>query len=172
MIVETEAYLGEKDPSCHLARNREDRNKIFYKGAGTVYVFKIYYHHNLNFITEHNGYPEGVLVRAIEPVKGLEEMKHVRETGEGTEIGSGPGKLTEALKINKEHHNGLALSESPISVYKTGLSDFELCRTRRIGISKAESWHLRFHIKDNPHVSKNLESSRNSFDHEKFYRDL
>jgi len=172
LIVETEAYLGEKDPSCHLARNREDRNKIFYKGAGTVYVFKIYYHHNLNFITEYNGYPEGVLIRAIEPVEGLEDMMVARETEERTEIGSGPGKLTQALKINKAEHNGLKLSESPISVYETDLTNFEVDKTRRIGISKAENWPLRFYIKDNPHISKNLKVSEDSFNHEKFYRDL
>ena len=171
-IVETEAYLGEKDPSCHLARNNEKRNRVFRKGAGTVYVFKIYQHHNMNFITEIDGYPEGVLIRAIEPVNGLEEMKDRREVEKDVLLGSGPGRLTQALGINREKDNGLSLTESRINLYSDG-SDPDIEVSRRIGISEAEEWPLRFSISGNKHVSKPLDKDVNEgFEPKKFYNNI
>ncbi len=156
IIVETEAYLGKEDPASHLVKAGESRGRVFEKGAGTVYVFKIYHHANLNFISEYNGTPEGVLIRAIEPVNGIEEMMKRREVENKTEITSGPGKLTEALAIEKDRHNGENIEESPVSVYRTGKNP-EIEVSRRIGISEAEDWPLRFTVKDNEYVSGPLE---------------
>ncbi len=172
VIVETEAYLGEKDPSCHLARNREERNKVFYQGPGTVYVFKIYNHHNLNFITEKRGYPEGVLIRAIKPLNNIGLMRKRRKADQKKEIGSGPGKLTEALNITKEHHNNQNLSESSISIYKNNSKSIESVKTRRIGISEAEDWPLRFHVEKSPYISRKSMKSGCSFNPDKFYQEL
>jgi DNA-3-methyladenine glycosylase len=73
IIVKTEAYLGENDPSCHFAKNSEHRKKIFRKGVGTVYAYKIHGHNCMNIISEYKGNPEGTLIRAIKPSKRVEE---------------------------------------------------------------------------------------------------
>lgn len=152
IIVETEAYLGKEDPASHLVKAGEKRKKVFDKGAGTVYVFKIYQHNNLNFITEYDGVSEGVLVRALDPVKGIDMMKQRRDVEKEAELTSGPGRLTEALGVTKENENGQSLEESRVSVYDTDL-DTEIRRTGRISISKAKDWPLRFIAENNEHVS-------------------
>jgi DNA-3-methyladenine glycosylase len=169
IIVETEAYLGEYDPSCHFAKSGESRKKVFRQGAGTVYVYVIHGHHCMNFISEYNGNPEGVLVRALGPLKRKEDMKQRRGREEDTELASGPGKLTEALDIKKKIHNGQKVSSSPISVYKTDLNP-EIGLSARIGIKNAVDWPCRFLFDDNRHVSKPLKDFDPSFDIEKVYR--
>lgn len=74
LIVETEAYVSDVDPSCHLADGRTARTEPFFSGPGTVYVFKIYSHNNVNFITRYNTHPEGVLIRAVEPTHDIDQM--------------------------------------------------------------------------------------------------
>ncbi len=129
----------------------EKREKVFDKGAGTVYIFKIY-HCNLNFITEHAGIAEGVLIRALEPTKGIELMKQQRGVEEKTELASGPGRLTEALGITKEQENRKPVEDSNVSIYDTGLEP-EIEKTGRIGISEAKDWPLRFTVKGSDYVS-------------------
>ncbi|MFB6144717.1 MAG: DNA-3-methyladenine glycosylase [Candidatus Nanohaloarchaea archaeon] len=167
VIVETEAYLGVRDPASHLVNAGEKRRETFERGAGTVYVFKIYRHSNLNFLTEREGVTEGVLVRAAEPVEGIEEMKKRRRVEEEIELCSGPGKLCEAFGITKDEYNKTPVGESPLSVYRTG-KDIEVKKTGRIGISSAEKWPLRFEA-DNPHVSERRDSETEGPDFEEFY---
>jgi DNA-3-methyladenine glycosylase len=169
IIVETEAYLGEHDPSCHFAKSGEKRKKIFRKGAGTVYVYKIHTHDCMNIISEYKGNPEGILIRAIKPTKGIEEMKERRGWSDKTKLASGPGKLTEALGITKEEHNGEKLSESPITIYNTDL-DPEIEISSRIGISKAEDWPARFSRKHSSYVSKPINQTDTSFSPEEYYQ--
>lgn len=151
IIVETEAYLGREDPASHLVNAGEKRRKVFEKGSGTVYVFKIYHHCNLNFITEYNRIPEGVLVRALEPTRGIELMKERRGVEDRKELASGPGKLTGALGVTREE-TGTPVEESNVSLYETGLEP-EVEKTGRIGISDAEDWPLRFIIEDSEYIS-------------------
>lgn len=75
LIVEAEAYVNGVDPASHLAAGRTPRTASFFSGAGTVYVYTIHGHHALNFITVNDGFPEGVLVRALEPTHGLDVMR-------------------------------------------------------------------------------------------------
>jgi len=171
IIVETEAYLGENDPSCHFAKSGDHRKKIFRKGAGTVYVYTIHTHNCMNIISEYNENPEGVLIRAIEPVKGIEEMKNRRGWEDKTKLASGPGKLTEALGISKEKHNGEKISESPISIYNTDL-DPEIEVSSRVGISKAKDWPARFSVKENSHVSKPVKKADTSFNLDEYYQNF
>lgn len=156
IIIETEAYLGIKDPASHLVKAGKKRQKTFSKGAGTVYVFKIYQHNNLNFLTEHQGITEGVLIRALEPADNLEKMKENRGKQDETELCSGPGKLCQALGIQKESFNGQKLPESPVSVYETDRNP-EISRTPRIGISEAKRWPLRFAAEKSSHTSKTVD---------------
>lgn len=169
IIVETEAYLGQKDPASHLVKVGKKRKQVFKKGAGTVYVFKIYRHCNLNFITEHDGISEGVLIRALEPIKGVELMKQRRGVKEKVELASGPGKLTEALGIKKDVENGRPIEDSNVSVYETNLEP-EIKRTGRIGISEAEDWPLRFIAEDSKHLSTGTHPvTEENFSAERFY---
>ncbi|MFB6159010.1 MAG: DNA-3-methyladenine glycosylase [Candidatus Nanohalobium sp.] len=159
VIVETEAYMGEDDPACHLSNGDTERNQVFFKGPGTVYVFVIHGHDNLNFITEHRGHPGGVLIRAVEPVKEVEKMKK-RRGKTGKKLTDGPGKLTEAFNISKKQHNGQSIDKSPITVRETSL-ELETAKTERIGISDAEHWELRYIAEENRYVSKNMETKEN-----------
>ncbi len=154
IIVETEAYLGKNDPACHLSNGLTKRNRPFYKGKGTIYVFKIHRYNNLNVISEYNSHPECILIRAIEPTHGLELMKKRRGTDNLIKLATGPGKLTESLGITKENANNKKLHSSMISFYNTNLINFDTIITTRIGISKAVDWPLRYCIDNNPFISK------------------
>jgi len=171
IIVETEAYLGEEDPARHLSNGDTERNQPFFQGPGTVYVFIIHGHNNMNFITEWQGHPGGVLIRAVEPVKGLEKMEE-RRRKTGRKLTDGPGKLAEAMKISKEKHNNQKISEPPLTVYRTGLN-LETVKTDRIDISDAEHWELRYAAKDNRFISKNREEKDSYSDEvQNYYREI
>lgn len=154
IIVETEAYVGKKDPACHLSNGFTKRNAPFHNGKGTIYVFKIHRFSNLNVISEYNSDPGCILIRAIEPTHGLELMKRRRKTHDLIRLTNGPGKLTEALGITKENYNNKKIDNSTISFYNTNFKNFDTITTTRVGISQARDWPLRYCIKDNPFVSK------------------
>lgn len=173
IIVETEAYLGANDPACHLASGRTKRTKPFFGGKGTIYVFKIYRHSNLNIITECNSHPECILIRALEPTHGIKLMKKRRGTENLTELTTGPGKLTEALGITKENLNNTPLDDCPMEIRKTNFSDFEVIRTGRVGLSTAEDWPLRYTMRDNEFLSKNVQRPLDlSLDFSTYYKEL
>lgn len=173
IIVETEAYLGEKDPACHLSNGKTKRTIPFLKGAGTVYIFKIYKHNNLNIITEYNSHPECVLIRAIHPTHGLEIIRGRREIDDFKNLSNGPGKLTEALGITKEEFNNTKIKKSSISMFETDLEP-NIAITSRIGISKAMDWPLRYCFEENPFLSKISKEKKSSTHAEvrKCYRDF
>lgn len=156
IIVETEAYLGANDPACHLSSGRTKRTKPFFGGKGTIYVFKIYRHNNLNIITEYNSHPECILIRAIEPTHGISFMRERRGTDDRTELTTGPGKLTEALEITKENLNNIPLEDSPLEIRDTDVDDFSVVQTGRVGLSKAKGWPLRYTMEYNEYLSKNI----------------
>lgn len=173
IVVETEAYLGENDPACHLSDGRTKRNRAFFNGAGTVYVFKIYDSNNLNVITEYESHPECILVRALRPTHGVERMKLRRGVEETTELASGPGRLTEALGIEKRELNDVPLDECRLSIYDTDLAGFEVVQDRRIGVTEAEDWLFRFCIGEDRWVSKPpTRGLEQSLDADRYYRDL
>lgn len=153
VVTETEAYVAHVDPACHLAAGRTDRTEPFFSGPGTVYVFVIWGHHNLNVITEYAGHPEGVLVRALEPTHGVETMRDNRGVEDPTKLTTGPGRLTEALGVTKEAFDDRPLSETPLRIERTGL-DPEVAVGPRIGISEAADWPLRFCLADSRFLSK------------------
>lgn len=170
LIVETEAYIGEKDPACHLSYGNTERNQPFFKGKGTIYVFTIYQHKNINIITQNQKHPECILIRAIEPLTKIPEMKKRRNKEKSTEIGSGPGKLTQALEIGLKHNN-TKLDNSKLSIFNTNYNP-KIRKTKRIGISKAEDWPLRYTIKNNPHVSKSKSEGTNQKEIERIYQEI
>ena len=93
VIVETEAYGGSRDPASHAYRGKTRRNEVMFGEAGHAYVYFTYgFHHCLNFVTGKNGVASAVLIRAIEPIRGIEIMESLRKNSIQTELASGPAK--------------------------------------------------------------------------------
>jgi len=152
-IVETEAYFGSDDPASHAYRKKTKRNFLMFENPGKSYVYFCYGNHWLfNIVAKEMKVPGAVLVRALEPLKGIELMKKRREISELTNLTNGPGKLTKAFSINKEQ-NGLDLIKSNLFL-EDSAEKFEIVKTKRIGISKGNDKLLRFYIKNNNFVSK------------------
>lgn len=155
-IVETEAYLGEHDPACHAAAGRTARTECLYGPPGTAYVYFIYgAHWCFNAVTRAAGLPSAVLVRALEPVEGVELMRERRRHPRNDrDLTNGPGKLCAALGITGAL-NGVPLDAPPLMISRgVRVSDAEVSITPRIGITRAAEWPLRWIVTDNPYVSR------------------
>jgi DNA-3-methyladenine glycosylase len=154
-IVETEAYLGLKDPACHASAGETKRTKIFYEGSpGTVYVFSSFGIYNCMNVLTSGDEPSGcVLLRAVEPLAGLELMKSNRRTTDPRKLTSGPGKLTRAFGISKDH-NGHLITERPLVIRNGRSTSLVPAASVRIGITKAWHYPLRFFLRDSPYVSR------------------
>jgi DNA-3-methyladenine glycosylase len=150
-IVETEAYLGEHDLACHAARGRTARTAVMFGPAGVAYVYLIYgMYHMLNVVTSCEGDAQAVLIRAVEPLTALEGKT------------DGPGKLTRALGITRERHNGMALFGSELWI-EAGAAPQSVVTTPRINVDYAGAWRdapLRFYDAASPWVSRRSKPSR------------
>ena len=148
VIVETEAYTGLDDPAshAHASKRRTPRNDAMFSARGTLYVYISYgMHHCINVVTGAEGDPAAVLIRALEPVSGLDVMAVRR--GRETDLCSGPGRLAQALGINIQH-NYHDLARPPIQLEPGELvPDVEVGTSGRIGVSRAAEWPLRFFVK-------------------------
>ena len=148
VIVETEAYTGLDDPAshAHASKRRTPRNDAMFSSRGTLYVYVSYgMHHCINVVTGEEGDPAAVLVRALEPVSGLEVMAVRR--GRERDLCNGPGRLAQALGINIQH-NYHDLARPPIQLEPGELvPDVEVGTSGRIGVSRAADWPLRFFVK-------------------------
>jgi|ERR1700722_5093117 DNA-3-methyladenine glycosylase len=155
-IVETEAYLGEDDGAAHSARGITPRTRVLFGPPGHAYVYFIYGMYDcLNVVCEPEGIAGGVLIRALEPLAGLDQMRTRRGSARRDEdLANGPGKLTRALGI-KIAHNGVDVTKGPITIHAPKQPErFEIATSARIGITKSADLPLRFFIKDNPCVSR------------------
>jgi len=152
-IVETEAYFGNYNPASHAYRKKTKRNFLMFETPGKAYVYFCYGNHWLfNIVAKEDENPGAVLIRALEPIEGIEIMKKRRKTNEAKNLTNGPGKLTRALGIGKDQ-NGLDLTED-ILFLEDSDEKFEIVKAKRIGISKGKGRLLRFYIKNNDFVSK------------------
>jgi len=152
-IVETEAYLYRGDPACHAARGLTPRNAVMFGPAGRSYVYFIYgMHFCLNVVSGKPGEGEAVLIRALEPVQGIEVMRERRKTGKLENLCSGPGKLCQAFGLTKEHNN-LCLLKSDLRIHDNR-ERFEVMSSKRVGLSVGQELELRFYIAGNKFVSK------------------
>jgi DNA-3-methyladenine glycosylase len=146
-IVETEAYLGYDDPASHGYRHRRNqRNAALFGSPGGWYVYLSYgMHWCANLVCEEEGRAAAVLVRALEPVEGLEVMRRRRGQVADRDLCSGPGKLCQALGITRSL-DGVAMPESGVIVagHEAAASCRVVAVTPRIGITKAADWPLRF----------------------------
>jgi DNA-3-methyladenine glycosylase len=161
-IVETEAYLGIEDAAAHSARGITDRTRVIFGAPGHAYVYLIYgMYECLNLVAEPEGVAGCVLIRALEPMTGLDIMRRRRAAARGIEaLANGPGKLTLALGITRRH-NGADVTRGPLVVCKGAEDDrFEIGVSPRVGISKAADLPLRFFIKGNRFVSRAAPQAR------------
>ena len=137
IIVETEAYMGAIDAASHAYRGKTDRTKIFYGAGGFVYVYLIYgMHICTNVIVNVEDVPEAVLIRALEPIDGVELMKIRRGKNNLRELCSGPGKLSKALGITKNFY-GADLCSDEIFIETTENFQAQITATKRINIDYA-----------------------------------
>lgn len=154
-IVEVEAYVGPHDPADHGYRNRKTRrNAALFGPPGTAYVYFIYGSHwCFNAVTEREGYPAAVLIRALEPLWGIELMARRRGRGETKLLCSGPGRLCQALGIDGSF-NGAPLDRGPLRILAGDGSSREVEIGPRVGITRAANWPLRFSLKSSPYRSR------------------
>jgi DNA-3-methyladenine glycosylase len=153
-IVETEAYLFYNDAACHAAKGKTARNTAMFGPPGTAYVYLIYgMYYCFNVVTASAGIGEAVLVRALEPLCGLDLMAQRRGTGDRRLLAGGPGRLCQALAVGPEQ-NGADLTQKPHYLTWDGKPAGEIVTTARVGITKSADLPLRFYIKGNPYVSR------------------
>jgi len=146
MIVETEAYLGLHDLAAHASRGKTERTRVLFGPAGRAYVYFIYgMHECLNVVADREDEPGCVLIRALEPLSGLDLMYQRRHWhGPTTGLANGPGKLTQALAITREQYGQrLDKGDFTIRAWKTK-PPFQIAVTSRIGITHCADWPLRF----------------------------
>jgi DNA-3-methyladenine glycosylase len=151
-IVETEAYDGE-DPASHSFSGPTDRNFAMFGPPAHAYVYRSYgIHWCLNFVCREEGHGAGVLIRALEPVAGLELMRERRGTTDAWLLCSGPGKLCQALGVTRAL-NSASLAQPPFEL-AAAPKGIEVVTGPRIGISKAVDVAWRFGLKHSRYVSK------------------
>jgi DNA-3-methyladenine glycosylase len=152
VVVEVEAYDHE-DPAAHGFRGRTERNASMFGPPGHAYVYRSYgLHWCLNFVCEEAGVASAVLVRALEPVRGIETMRDRRGRDDPRLLCAGPGRLCQALGITREH-DGLPLDEPPFELLERA-SDPEIVATSRVGITKAADRPWRYLVAGSGYVSK------------------
>lgn len=160
-IVETEAYLSKEDPACHASRGKTKRNEAMFGPAGMAYVYLIYgMYYCFNVVTREEGVGEAVLIRALEPLEGIQYMQQRRGTSKVLNLTNGPGKLCQALGINKEH-NGISLTNSNLTILDSQEKP-RIQSSPRIGIKTGLDLMLRFYAAENPYVSASI--SRRTFE--------
>lgn len=151
-IVETEAY-DRDDPASHTFNGQTERNAAMFGEPAHAYVYRSYgMHWCLNFVCREAGHGAGVLIRAIEPVAGMDLMRTRRGVDELRQLCSGPGKLCQALGVTR-FHNGLALSAPPFAL-EAADQPVQVVAGPRIGISKAQETVWRFGLMGSRFLSK------------------
>ncbi len=156
IIVETESYLAERDSACHAARGPTRKTNVMFGPGGFAYVYPIHAKYCFNVVTEVAGRPSAVLIRAIEPMDGIEIMRRRRGVDALTDLARGPGRLCQALGIVHEH-NGLDLGIGSNIWIKSGvrrpLKPSQIRATERIGVTSAQKLKLRLVVVGSPFAS-------------------
>lgn len=154
-IVETEAYFGMEDPASR-ARKGENLAKIMAGDVGIALIYGVHKQWLFNVVAHEPECVGAVLIRAIEPIEGVEVMKKLRGVSNLKKLTNGPGRLTKALAIDKSFHgkpvykqSSLLRIEEGVRIHKTVIG-----RSYRIGVSKDLSKPFRFYVKNNPYVSR------------------
>ena len=159
-IVEVEAYDGSVDQAAHTFIGRTKRNEIMFRQGGYLYVYFTYgVHFCSNVVTGNEGQGTAVLIRALEPVFGIETMiinrfgRDLKNDKEKLNLTNGPGKICQAFKINRDHYGADLTGNEIFIIDQPAMDNKNIIVTKRIGISKSIDLPWRFYIKDNPWVS-------------------
>lgn len=157
-IVETEAYVGPHDLACHASKGHTPRTSVMFGPPGRAYVYMIYgFYFCLNVVTEPDGFPAAVLIRAVEPLENLDLMRELRNNPErDTNVASGPGKLCMAMSVDKQL-NGADLLGTTIWIEDRKLDSGPIQTSPRVGVDYAGEYKdkpWRFFVADSPHVSR------------------
>ena len=162
VIVEVEGYLGKDDPACHAARGMTPRNRVMFASPGHCYVYRIYgMSHCVNVVSDPEGFGSAVLIRAIEPIEGIDVMKRRRAGRVVRDLARGPGRRCQAMGI-RTSYSGEHFSESSriwIEPHRE-IPHREIATSGRIGISSGSDLPLRFYLKDSPSASGSSRSLR------------
>jgi DNA-3-methyladenine glycosylase len=160
LIVEVEAYIGEDDPACHAARGLTPRNRMLYAPPGHAYVYLNYgLHCLLNVVTEREGFPAAVLLRALDPLEGVALMRRRRRlsahgAADPHGLCRGPGRLARALGITlRDNGCDLCAPDSRLWIEWRGVDPGPLRWTRRIGITRGRDRWWRAYVAASPAVS-------------------
>lgn len=158
-IVEVEAYIGQEDQASHARCGRTERNAAMFGPPGHTYVYLIYgIHHCLNIVTRERGFPAAILIRALEPLSGIERMREARGGRPVRELTDGPGKLCQALEIDRRF-DGRDLCAPDAALFLEGgtpVNEDAIATSPRVGVRGDEAaltapW--RFYLEDNAFVS-------------------
>jgi DNA-3-methyladenine glycosylase len=151
-IVETEAYLAD-DPACHAFRGMTPRNRSLFLDTGHAYVYLCYgTSYLLNVSSEARGIGSGVLLRALEPLAGIDDMRRARRAMPIRDLARGPGRLTTALKVDRQHDGLDLFARGPLWIGSDGVS-VPVGVSTRIGLTKGADAPLRYYVPANPFVS-------------------
>jgi DNA-3-methyladenine glycosylase len=156
-IVETEAYIGPEDKASHASRGPTPRAAIMFGPPGFAYVYLIYgMYHCLNVVTEAEGFPAAVLIRAVEPRAGIELMQRRRQSRTIHQLANGPGKVCQAFAIDRRL-NGADLGGDVLFIEDHGEPVGDIVAATRVGVEYAGPWKdklWRFYVRHHPSVSK------------------
>lgn len=160
LIVETEAYRGLRDPASHAYRGKTPRNMVMFGPPGHAYVyFTMGIHYCLNITTEPPDVPAAVLLRAIQPMEGIEVMKRNRGVDDIRRLSAGPGNLTKALGIDRSL-NGEDVVKSKELFIEVGSKFDTIGVSSRVGVGAGGQHRWRFYVKGNPFVSEGKPSTK------------
>ena len=157
-IVETEAYIAN-DPANHGFRGCTKRNATMFGPPGRAYIYRIHNSYCLNAVTQPKGVAEAALIRAVEPLDGLEFMRRARKRTELKDLTTGPGKLCQALALDTEL-DGVPLTRGELIIVPGIDAVSEIVACPRIGIRLAADRNLRFCVRDSPYISKPVPGGR------------
>jgi DNA-3-methyladenine glycosylase len=159
-IVEVEAYVGEQDQACHARCGRTERNAVMYGPPGHAYVYFVYgMHYCLNAVTEREGFPAAVLIRALEPVEGIAVMRQKRNGRTDGELAAGPARLCQALGVDRRLNGiDLCVADAVLFIEQDGaVPDEKVATGPRVGVrgdKAALSVPWRFHVRGNRFASR------------------
>jgi DNA-3-methyladenine glycosylase len=165
-IVEVEAYVGHDDQACHASRGRTARNAVMFGPPGYAYVYFVYgMHHCVNAVTEPEGSAAAVLIRAVEPLQGLDVMRQNRKGRRGVDLTNGPAKLCYALEIERVLNGADLVSGQALWIERDrAVPDTDVASGPRIGVrgdERALTVPWRLWVRDHPYVSRARSTGRN-----------
>lgn len=154
-IVETEAYFDKDDPASRAAQNgRTEMTEAMWGEPGTIFVYMVHGHWMFNVVTDEKDKASAVLFRALKPLDGIDFMRSNRNKKDIRELCSGPGKLTQAFDIDKSFNRKNICELKDLSITDHNFKNFELGRSKRVGVSEDLDEPMRFFVKDSKFVSR------------------